>query len=140
MKIALLVAALFSFAALAEEVDPASLYELKSSASAAKVKAGGKGSVTLEIALKQGAHVSEQAPMKIELTGKQVEPEKVKLTLADSVNKSKAGEFVNPKFEVPFAARAAGKGGVDAKMTFFICTEKICSRQQKTVSIPVEVE
>jgi hypothetical protein len=29
---------------------------------------------------------------------------------------------------------------LDAKLTFFICTEKICARQQKTFSIPVEVQ
>ncbi|HVE85423.1 MAG TPA: hypothetical protein VND93_21365, partial [Myxococcales bacterium] len=28
---------------------------------------------------------------------------------------------------------------VDAKMTFFVCTDQICSRQQKQVSLPVQV-
>jgi hypothetical protein len=137
----LLAALLFSSAvALADDPDPATMYEIKTGSAPEKLKAGEKGKVTIEIAPKAGAHVSDQAPLKIELTGKQVEPEKAKLTLADSVVKKQAGqEFVAPKFEVPFAAKTAGKGAVDAKMTFFICTEKICARQQKNVSIPVEV-
>ena len=27
-----------------------------------------------------------------------------------------------------------------AKMTFFVCTEQLCLRQQKTLSVPVTVE
>ena len=34
---------------------------------------------------------------------------------------------------------AAGKGTVEAKLTFFICTEQLCARQKKTISVPVEV-
>jgi hypothetical protein len=29
---------------------------------------------------------------------------------------------------------------VEAKMTFFVCTEQLCLRQQKTLSVPVTVE
>ncbi len=54
--------------------------------------------------------------------------------------KAEGQAFVDPRFEVPFTAAAAGKGAVDAKLTFFICTEKLCARQQKTFSIPVEVQ
>ncbi len=140
---AVLMGALFLVscrAAFAGEEDPARLYEVTTEGTSSKVKAGEKGKVVIEIRAKAGAHVSDQAPLKIELSGKQVTPEKQKLTLADSVGKKAAGqEYANPKFEVPFATAAAGSGAVEAKLTFFICTEKICARQQKQLSLPVEV-
>ena len=86
-----------------------------------------------------GSHISSDAPMKIELSSKAAKLDKEKLTLADSVTKKEAGkEYVDPKFEVPFVVAAAGKASLEAKMTFFICTDKVCARQQKTLSIPVE--
>ncbi|QSQ27298.1 hypothetical protein JY651_21350 [Pyxidicoccus parkwayensis] len=126
--------------ALAEDVDPTSLYDVSTEGTSTQVKAGEKGVFVLSIKTKPGAHVSEEAPLKLEVKGSQVTPAKEKLTREDSVAKKAAGqEFVDPRFEVPFTATAAGKGSVDAKLLFFICTEKICARQQKTVSLPVEV-
>src|SRR5688572_10697492 len=108
-------------AALADDVDPATLYELSTAGTSEKVKAGEKGRLVIEIKAKAGAHVSNEAPLKIELKGNQVAPEKQKLTLADSVAKKEPGqEYVSPRFEVPFSTSAAGKGALDAKVTFFI--------------------
>jgi hypothetical protein len=123
-----------------EQVDPTTLYEVSTEGTSTQVKAGGEGVFVLSIKSKAGAHVSDEAPLKLELKGTQVTPAKEKLALADSVAKKAAGQqFVDPRFEVPFKAPAAGKGTLDAKLTFFICSEKLCSRQQKTFSIPVEV-
>ena len=141
MKTLTLIAALASTAALAaDDPDPATLYDVTTEGSSTAVKAGTKGTFVVEIRAKEGAHVSEEAPLKVELTGKQVAVEKAKLGRADSVAKKAEGQkYANPRFEVPFSAPAAGKGSVDAKVTFFICTDKICARQQKQVSVPVEV-
>jgi hypothetical protein len=137
---ALLAALAWTAPALAEDVDPASLYEVTTEGTSTQVKAGEKGLFVLSIKTKPGAHVSEEAPLKLEVKGTQVTPEKQKLDRGDSVGKKATGqEFADPRFEVPFTAAAAGKGTVDAKLTFFICTEKICARQQKTLSLPVEV-
>jgi hypothetical protein len=123
-----------------EQVDPTTLYEVSTEGTSTKVKAGEQGVFVLSIKSKSGAHVSDEAPLKLELKGTQVSPAKEKLALADSVAKKAAGQqFVDPRFEVPFKAPVAGKGTLDAKLTFFICSEKLCSRQQKTFSIPVEV-
>ncbi|XXF75505.1 hypothetical protein P2318_20850 [Myxococcaceae bacterium GXIMD 01537] len=138
---ALLAAFVCTQVLAADEVDPASLYELSTEGSSTRVKAGEKGTFVLAIKSKAGAHVSEEAPLKLEVKGAQVTPAREKLGREDSVTKKAAGQaFVDPRFEVPFTAAAAGKGSVDAKLTFFICTEKICARQQKTVSVPVEIE
>ncbi|MBU8900057.1 hypothetical protein DRW03_18405 [Corallococcus sp. H22C18031201] len=127
--------------ALAQDVDPTSFYEVSTAGSTAQVKAGQSGTFVLAIKTKGGSHVSEDAPLKLELKGNQVTPAKEKLTREDSVAKKPSGaQFVDPRFEVPFTAGAAGKGSVDAKLTFFICTEKLCAKQQKTISVPVEVQ
>ncbi len=143
-RITSLAAAMVAFASAqvqAEgQVDPTTLYEVSTEGTSTKVKAGEEGVFVLSIKSKSGAHVSDEAPLKLELKGTQVSPAKEKLALADSVTKKAAGQqFVDPRFEVPFKAPAAGKGTLDAKLTFFICSEKLCSRQQKTFSIPVEV-
>lgn len=137
---AMLAALAWTAPALAEDVDPSSLYEVTTEGTSTQVKAGEKGMFVLAIKTKPGAHVSEEAPLKLEVKGTQLAPGKEKLGREDSVAKKVAGqEFVDPRFEVPFTTSAAGKGTVDAKLLFFICTEKICARQQKTVSLPVEV-
>ncbi|WP_164017073.1 hypothetical protein [Pyxidicoccus trucidator] len=137
---AVLAALAWAAPALAEDVDPTSLYEVTTEGTSSQVKAGEKGVFVLAIKTKPGAHVSEEAPLKLEVKGTQLAPLKEKLGREDSVAKKAAGqEFVDPRFEVPFTTSAAGKGTVDAKLLFFICTEKICARQQKTVSLPVEV-
>ena len=138
---AALVVAIACTQASADEVDPSTLYEVSTEGTSTKVKAGDKGVFVLSIKSKAGAHVSDEAPLKLQVKGAQLTPAKEELVLADSVAKKAEGQkWVDPRFEVPFTAAAAGKGTVDAKLTFFICTEKICARQQKTFSVPVEVQ
>ena len=138
----LLLGALLAAApAFAAEPDVSTLYELSSAGTTAAFKAAESGKVVLEIKCRPGAHVSDEAPLKIELKGQGVAPAKEKLTLADSVGKKAPGqEYADPRFEVALKADKPGKGQVDAKLTFFICTDKICARQQKTLSLPVEAQ
>jgi hypothetical protein len=122
------------------QVDPSTLYEVSTEGTSTKMKAGGQGVFVLSIKSKPGAHVSDEAPLKLELKGTQLAPAKEKLALKDSVAKKAEGQqFVDPRFEVPFTATTAGKGTLEAKLTFFICSEQLCARQQKTFSLPVEV-
>lgn len=122
---------LFSLSAAAQPVDVTALYEVSTEGTTTKVKAGEAGKVVVAIKLKGGAHVSDEAPLKLELSSQQAKLSKDKLTLADSIGKPE------PRFEVPFTAQGATT--IDAKMTFFICTEKLCSRQTKQLSLNVEV-
>ena len=114
-------------------------YDVSTEGTSTKVKAGEKGKVVISIAAKNGAHVSDEAPLRIELSSKESKLDKEKLALADSVGPKEVGPRSAVKFEVGFAPSAHGKTTVDAKMTFFICTEKLCSRQTKNLSLPVEV-
>lgn len=138
---ALAAAVTVSLCAPAFAEDAANLYDLSTQGTSSQLKAGEKGTLVIAITPKNGAHVSDEAPLKIVLSGQNVKPEKTKLTHADSVSKKAEGQqYAAPRFEVPLVAEAAGQGKVEAKMTFFICTEQICSRQQKTLSVPVEVK
>jgi len=134
----LLVASL----ALAAEVDPTTLYKIATDGTTAKVAPGKKGTLVLEIQSLKGAHVSDEAPLRIQLSGTgAVTPEKAQLVYGDSVRKPSASvKYPDPRFEVPLAAQGKGPGTVEAKMTFFVCTEQLCLRQQKTLSVPVTVE
>ena len=134
----LLVASL----ALAAEVDPTTLYKITTDGTTAKVAPGKKGTLVLEIQSLKGAHVSDEAPLRIQLSGTgAVTPEKAQLVYGDSVRKPSASvKYPDPRFEVPLAAQGKGPGTVEAKMTFFVCTEQLCLRQQKTLSVPVTVE
>jgi hypothetical protein len=123
-----------------DEANPSTLYEVSTEGTSTKVKSGEKGLFVLSIKSKPGAHVSDEAPLKLQVKGAQLVPTKEQLAFADSVSKKKEGEpYADPRFEVPFTLEG-GKGTLEAKLTFFICTEKICARQQKTFSIPVEAQ
>jgi hypothetical protein len=124
---------------LGQAPDVSGLYELSTDGTSQKVKAGEKGKIVIEIRSKSGAHISDEAPLKIELKGQGATPEKEKLAYKDSVAPKKPGAYPDPKFEVPFTAASAGKATIEAKMKFFVCTEKACTPQQKTLTLPVDV-
>jgi hypothetical protein len=141
-SLALMSSVLVASLALAAEVDPTTLYKITTDGTTAKVAPGKKGTLVLEIQSLKGAHVSDEAPLRIQLSGTgAVTPEKAQLVYGDSVRKPSASvKYPDPRFEVPLAAQGKGPGTVEAKMTFFVCTEQLCLRQQKTLSVPVTVE
>ena len=138
----LVPAVLVASLALAAEVDPTTLYKVTTEGTTSKVAPGKKGTLILEIQSLKGAHVSDEAPLRIQLSGTGVvTPEKTQLVYGDSMRKPSASmKYPDPRFEVPLATQGKGPGTVEAKMTFFVCTEQLCLRQQKTLSVPVTVE
>lgn len=139
LMLALVMLSLPAFAAEADQVED--FYEVMTTGTTTKLKAGDTGKIVISIKVKNGAHVSDEAPLKIELSSRQSTLSKEKLTLSDSTNPRKEGEteYPDPHFEVPFTPTTQGPTSVEAKMTFFICTEKLCSRQTRHLSLPVEV-
>jgi hypothetical protein len=126
-------------AVLSQSGDPV-LYDLSTDGTTLKVNAGEKGKIVLDLKAKAGAHISDEAPLKIELKGTGATVEKEKLGYKDSTTTKKNGaEYPDPHFEVPFTAATAGKASIEAKMKFFVCTEKQCTPQSKTVTLPVDV-
>jgi hypothetical protein len=135
-------AALFAaVSALAQEApDPATLYELSASMAASKVVAGVPATLVISVKAKPGNHISEEAPLRIDLSGVNAAPAKATLRLADSVVKQDAGtEIAEVRFEVPYATVQAGPAQAGAKAVIFVCTESLCLRDTKDLSVPFEV-
>jgi hypothetical protein len=124
------------------DADVKRLYDVSTEGTSATVKAGGRGAVVIAFKTRDGAHVSAEAPLKIELSSKDVKLDRARLALADSVVKGEAGAKAppDPRFEVGFTAASPGRATIDAKLTFFICTETLCARQAATLALPVEVQ
>ncbi|MDQ3265795.1 MAG: hypothetical protein M3Y59_19430 [Myxococcota bacterium] len=137
----LLAGTALSLAAWAGDApDPASLYEVKTEVASARVEAGEKARLLISITAKQGAHVSDEAPLRLELSGTNATPEKARLTLADSLEKPTPGQkYPNPRFEAVYTAVTPGQGTLDANLTFFICTDTLCARQVKKLSVPLTI-
>lgn len=139
MRTFLLLSVCLASVALAADPDVTSLYDVKTDGSSSTVKSGEKGKIVISINAKNGAHVSDEAPLRIELSAKDAKLDKEKITLADSLEKkSDKVQYPDPRFEVGFQPTGA-KAAIEAKMTFFICTDKVCARQTKTLSFPVNV-
>ncbi len=136
----LLALALFSCTTSVQaEVDVATLYDVLTAESTKRIGVSDEGHVVIAIRTRDGAHVSDEAPLKIDLTSSKLKLTKSTVVLADSVSSAESKSQAGPKFDIPFRANATGKATVEVKMSFFICTEKLCAKQAKTLSIPVEV-
>jgi hypothetical protein len=137
----LLAAAALSLASLpakgqAPAEDAAQTYKIETTSSL-KLKKGEKGEAHVVIVPRSDAHVSPDAPISILLSaGPAVDLEKTKLGRADGA--ATPGKGVD--FRIPVSAKAAGKDEVKGQLSFFICTEKLCERQKRQVSVPVTVE
>jgi len=135
-----LLVLLLTTAAWGADPDPSTLYSLTTDGSSTVMKAGQPGTFVLSIRPASGAHISADAPLKLVLSGSGgVQPGKSQLGRADAKSIAQGAGPADTRFEVPLSASAKGKGGVEAKLTFFVCTDTLCSRQQKTVSLPVTV-
>ena len=87
----ILMLTLIASAAFAADPDVTSLYEVRTDGTSTALKAGEKGKVVIVIKAKNGAHVSDEAPLRIELSSKDAKLDKEKVTLADSLVKKAEG-------------------------------------------------
>jgi len=130
--------ALAALPALAGDVgeDAAKAYKIETT-SALKLKKGEKGDAHVTIVPRSDAHVSPDAPLSMALSaGPSVQLAKTKLGRGDGTATPQKGV----DFAIPVTATAAGKDEVKGQLSFFICTEKLCERQKKEVTVPVTVE
>lgn len=137
----LAVLSLIASQAIAGEPDMNQLYSVTAEVQPAQLAAGAKGTLVIAFKTAASAHISDEAPLKIALSGKNVAVDKAVLRYQDSVAKKTAAKaYPDPRFEIPFTAQGKGLAEVDAKMTFFVCSADLCSRQQKNVTVPVTVK
>jgi hypothetical protein len=141
MRLILALTVILARWCVAADPSTSEFFQVTSEGTTTKLKAGEAGKLVLSISTKNGAHVSEEAPLKIELSSKESKLTKQKLTLADSVTRQQDGgrEHPDPRFEVPFIPTAHGTTTLEAQLTFFLCTEKQCTRQSQKMTVPVEV-
>lgn len=136
----LVVACALSAPALAQadaHADAAKAYKIETSQGPLKVKKGEKAQAKVTVVPRSDAHVSPDAPISVTVSaGPAVELPRQKLGRPDA----KATEAKGVEFEVPFVGKQPGKDELKAQVTFFICTEKLCERQKRDVSLAVVVE
>jgi hypothetical protein len=100
------------------------------------VSKGGSGNVSVRIAPKPGAEIHKEAPIKVSLEApKNIALSKDKLSRSDVKM-----DGVAATLDVPFKGVEPGKTTIEAKLSFYICTEKMCARQERTASLPVAVQ
>lgn len=111
-------------------------YRIDTAGTTQQLKAGETGTLVLSIVPLEKVHVHPQAPLKITLEATPgLRLEKTTLGKADPVDPGAEGR----RFEVPFAAAAAGKQEARAKLDFFICSDQWCVKQVKDVTVAVDV-
>ena len=103
---------------------------------ATTVKVGETAKASLRIVASAGSHVSDEAPLKIKLTGAGVKLAKDTLRTEDIAE----GKGASPRFEVAVVGDRKGEGSVTAEMTFIVCTKELCERESEKVTIPVTVQ
>lgn len=114
--------------------DPKTLYTVE--AKAAPAKSGGEGSLHLAIRPVAGALVKEETPFRGKLkTEGPIAFSKSEFEYEDRAQVVDGG----PVFELPFDAKEAGEGTIDADLTFFVCVAEACMRTTESLSVPVRV-
>ena len=117
--------------------EAAKAYTIETSQAPLKVKKGETGQAKVTVVPRSDAHVSPEAPLSMTVSaGPAVDLPKQKLGRPDA----KATDAKGVEFDVPFVGKQAGKEELKAQVTFFICTEKLCERQKRDVSLAVVVE
>ena len=134
--VALLAFVFFVPVVTARAEDSKDNYTIDISHSSRAVKVGEKGVISIVITPGKGKKVHEQAPMVASL--------KTPAGLTLTKNKLGHSDVVNPGAPAPelkteFSAQQPGEKSVEAELTFFICTDKWCERQQQKVTVPVTV-
>jgi hypothetical protein len=116
--------------------DASAAYRIETS-KLVKVKKGQAGQVRVEVVPRSDAHVSPDAPISLTVTaGPAVKLAKARLGRSDAKETKEKGV----QFDVPFTAQSAGEEEVKGALSFFICTEKLCEKQNRQLALRVEVE
>lgn len=136
LAVVLSLACFAPLSALAEEpIDEAArLYEVRMTATP-KLAQGAAGELVVRIEPRPGAEIHKEAPISLTLQAQGVETGKKKLGRPDLTMEGENGSFT-----VPFTAVTPGTGSIDALLTFFVCTDKVCARQQRQATLPVTVD
>jgi hypothetical protein len=121
--------------ALLAALEASSAYKIE--AQATKSKHGSPATARVEVVPNAGAHVSPDAPISLTVhSGTFAKVSKEKLGRTDAKPTDKHGV----EFDVPFTADQAGKDALHGTLNFFICTDTLCEKQSREVTLALEVE
>ena len=101
------------------------LYTVKATLAATEVKVGEPATLEVKFDVAKDAHISDEAPLSIKLSGEGVSFEKAVLHYGDSEKPAAAG----PRFKDAVTAKAPGTHTVELEMSFYVCTAEMCNRE-----------
>ncbi len=97
--------------------------------------APGEGArIVLEIRFASGAHLSEDAPLSVEIEARNLAVARRVLTRADA-----SVADGTTRLEVPARALASGNALAEARLVYYVCTDEQCTRQTSTARVPLVV-
>lgn len=100
-------------------------------------KTGAAAACLLTITPKSGWTLKTNTPFKMEISSNAaVELPQIKFTAKDFVDAKEPNKRINTGFK----ATKAGKHDIDAKLTFFVCSDTICKRQKDAAKCSVETK
>lgn len=104
----------------------------------AKLSTGGTGELAITISAREGWKLSLEAPLSIKLSAPgNLSLKKTKLGAGDgAADKSKK----NYSFPTTVTGKSAGAGKVEAKITYFMCTEEVCKRFKAKKEVALQVK
>jgi hypothetical protein len=123
------------FVGLATIANPKN-YTIDTSQTTQEVKAGGNGTLHLQIIPANGFKVSPEAPLKINLSAEGLKLNQSALGHDDAKDK----KSTSPEFGVKFGAPEQGGKSIQVDATFFVCDEKICERKTEKLSVAINVK
>jgi hypothetical protein len=123
----------------AGEANLEALSELSTEGTTTSVAPGGEGKLVITIRAKGDSHVSEEAPLKVQVSAEGATPSKDKLGRAD-LSPGTGTKGVSPRFEVPFRTGSGKEAQLKAEVTYFICTQDVCARQLRKLTVPVTLQ
>jgi len=135
LQVPVFLMVLAGFAEHGRAADGGDLVVVRTDGSTTSLKAGETGRLALTVSPRGGAHVSAEAPLRIDLSSNSAKLDKARLTLADA-----RSDGNDARFEVGFTPVAHGPMRVDARLNFFVCTPSTCERQIRSVSVEVLVQ
>ncbi len=112
-------------------------YTLDASATSTRLKVNDDGTFSVKIVPKNGKKVHNEAPLEVVVVDNAfLKPGKQKLGRADV--KDKAAK--DPEVSTTLRALKAGSTTLEAKISFFLCTDAWCQRMSDRVQVPITIE
>ena len=100
------------------------LYKVKASVASPQVAVGQSTALEVQFEVAKDAHISDEAPLTIKLSGEGVSFEKPVLHYADSLKPRGPA----PRFQEQLTATTPGSHTVEIDLSFYVCTAELCNR------------